>query len=148
MTTMTATILNHSYWNNNQSDLSFDFDDLFSSTYTFNHNNQYNDDSMSIKEEPKEISSLSSEVNILKNLFIKYLSFSIQIDQKPFQTSVINNPSKKIRLTNLKCAVCGAPATGYNFDQITCESCKAFFRRNALRDMVRILENSINYATI
>jgi hypothetical protein len=146
MTTMTATILNHSYWNNNQSDLSFDFDDLFSSTYTFNHNNQYNDDSMSIKEDHEETSL--SEVNILKNLFIKYLSFSIQIDQKPFQTSVINNPSKKIRLTNLKCAVCGAPATGYNFDQITCESCKAFFRRNALRDMVRILENSINYATI
>jgi hypothetical protein len=146
MTTMTATISNHSYWNNNQSDLSFDFDDLFSSTYTFNHNNQYNNDSMFIEEDHEETSS--SEVNNLKNLFIKYLSFSIQIDQKPFQTSVINNPSKKIRLTNLKCGVCDAPATGYNFDQITCESCKAFFRRNALRDMVRILKNSINYATI
>ena len=35
------------------------------------------------------------------------------------------------------CGVCGAPATGYNFDQITCQSCKIFFRRNALRDMVR-----------
>ncbi|CAF1310219.1 unnamed protein product [Didymodactylos carnosus] len=31
------------------------------------------------------------------------------------------------------CVVCLAPATGYNFDQITCESCKAFFRRNALK---------------
>ncbi len=38
--------------------------------------------------------------------------------------------------SNLICGVCGAPANGYNFDQITCESCKAFFRRNALRQMV------------
>ena len=37
---------------------------------------------------------------------------------------------------NFICAVCGAPAHGYNFDQITCESCKAFFRRNALRQTV------------
>ncbi|CAF1528317.1 unnamed protein product [Adineta ricciae] len=33
------------------------------------------------------------------------------------------------------CVVCGADAHGYNFDQITCESCKAFFRRNALKSM-------------
>ncbi|KAL3125341.1 hypothetical protein niasHT_001326 [Heterodera trifolii] len=32
-----------------------------------------------------------------------------------------------------KCRVCGDSATGYNFNVISCESCKAFFRRNALR---------------
>uniref|UniRef100_A0A915CVA8 Nuclear receptor domain-containing protein n=1 Tax=Ditylenchus dipsaci TaxID=166011 RepID=A0A915CVA8_9BILA len=32
-----------------------------------------------------------------------------------------------------KCLVCADRATGYNFNVITCESCKAFFRRNALR---------------
>ncbi|VEL17439.1 unnamed protein product [Protopolystoma xenopodis] len=31
------------------------------------------------------------------------------------------------------CIVCGEPASGYNFDRLTCESCKAFFRRNALK---------------
>uniref|UniRef100_A0AC35UC54 Nuclear hormone receptor HR96 n=1 Tax=Rhabditophanes sp. KR3021 TaxID=114890 RepID=A0AC35UC54_9BILA len=31
------------------------------------------------------------------------------------------------------CRVCGDHATGYNFNVISCESCKAFFRRNALR---------------
>uniref|UniRef100_A0A1I8JEC9 Nuclear receptor n=1 Tax=Macrostomum lignano TaxID=282301 RepID=A0A1I8JEC9_9PLAT len=30
------------------------------------------------------------------------------------------------------------PATGYNFDRLTCESCKAFFRRNALKSRERI----------
>ncbi|ESO86483.1 hypothetical protein LOTGIDRAFT_59139, partial [Lottia gigantea] len=31
------------------------------------------------------------------------------------------------------CGVCGDRALGYNFNAITCESCKAFFRRNALK---------------
>lgn len=30
------------------------------------------------------------------------------------------------------CAVCGDKALGHNFNALTCESCKAFFRRNAL----------------
>lgn len=34
------------------------------------------------------------------------------------------------------CKVCGDKALGYNFNAITCESCKAFFRRNALKDKV------------
>ncbi|CAG2109224.1 unnamed protein product, partial [Medioppia subpectinata] len=31
------------------------------------------------------------------------------------------------------CSVCGEKAIGYNFCAITCESCKAFFRRNATK---------------
>nr|CAD7461607.1 unnamed protein product [Timema tahoe] len=31
------------------------------------------------------------------------------------------------------CGVCGDRALGYNFNAISCESCKAFFRRNALK---------------
>jgi hypothetical protein len=41
--------------------------------------------------------------------------------------------SGAIRRANKVCRVCGAQALGYNFDAVTCESCKAFFRRNALR---------------
>jgi hypothetical protein len=31
------------------------------------------------------------------------------------------------------CHVCGDKALGYNFNAISCESCKAFFRRNAFK---------------
>ena len=37
------------------------------------------------------------------------------------------------------CGVCGDRALGYNFDAISCESCKAFFRRNAPKGLVSTL---------
>jgi hypothetical protein len=51
-------------------------------------------------------------------------------------TSTGNNGTKRQKDIS-PCYVCGAKAHGYNFDQITCESCKAFFRRNALKSMDR-----------
>ena len=36
------------------------------------------------------------------------------------------------------CGVCGDRALGFNFDAISCESCKAFFRRNAPKGLVSI----------
>ncbi len=38
---------------------------------------------------------------------------------------------------NKLCTVCGDKALGYNFNALTCESCKAFFRRNALKNKVQ-----------
>lgn len=37
------------------------------------------------------------------------------------------------------CGVCGDKALGFNFDAISCESCKAFFRRNAPKGLVSSL---------
>ncbi|CAF3530607.1 unnamed protein product [Rotaria sordida] len=49
-----------------------------------------------------------------------------------------NEYMKKPEKKNLQCTVCGARAFGYNFDRITCESCKAFFRRNALKNIMEL----------
>lgn len=38
----------------------------------------------------------------------------------------------KVKVDLKLCGVCGDKALGYNFNAVTCESCKAFFRRNAL----------------
>lgn len=46
---------------------------------------------------------------------------------------------KPTRDTTYKCAVCDDLALGYNFNAITCESCKAFFRRNSASVSVRLL---------
>ncbi|KAL8567915.1 hypothetical protein ACOMHN_059037 [Nucella lapillus] len=47
----------------------------------------------------------------------------------------ITSSSKRPRVKrNKTCGVCGDRALGYNFNAITCESCKAFFRRNAFKD--------------
>ncbi|XP_054162246.1 vitamin D3 receptor-like [Oppia nitens] len=37
------------------------------------------------------------------------------------------------RFKGKRCVICGDRAIGYNFNALTCESCKAFFRRNALK---------------
>jgi hypothetical protein len=44
--------------------------------------------------------------------------------------------SKRSLHTPLICQICGDIARGMNFDVITCMSCKAFFRRHALRSGV------------
>ena len=47
---------------------------------------------------------------------------------------------KRTRMKDEKiCGVCGDKALGYNFNAVTCESCKAFFRRNALKPKVNVV---------
>ena len=52
-----------------------------------------------------------------------------------------NMASKQTRKERVEkiCGVCGDRALSYNFDAITCESCKAFFRRNAPKNLVTII---------
>lgn len=54
------------------------------------------------------------------------------------QQRSMNNRRKN---EGLICSICQGPAHGYNFDAITCESCKAFFRRNALKSEVKQTTN-------
>ena len=78
------------------------------------------------------------------------------LQQQHRKRSYSNVNFRKRDRNDLICVVCLAPAMGmhesfsspqlsssshlgYNFDQITCESCKAFFRRNALNNEVKYL---------
>ena len=59
--------------------------------------------------------------------------------------SVVNGLSQKT------CRVCGDTALNMNFGAVSCESCKAFFRRNALKkkvnqnDKIRLASSSIEW---
>ncbi|CAH8469495.1 unnamed protein product [Schistosoma turkestanicum] len=46
-----------------------------------------------------------------------------------------NNNNNHIQSNEKKCKVCGDRAVNHNFGQLTCESCKAFFRRNAHKEL-------------
>ena len=63
--------------------------------------------------------------------------------------SKTNNNGSNLKTPGLICVVCGASANGYNFDRITCESCKAFFRRNAFRPLVSQYNlNTVNFSVM
>ena len=48
-------------------------------------------------------------------------------------TSEIPERKQPKLVANKTCLVCGDAALGKNFGAVSCESCKAFFRRNALK---------------
>lgn len=50
------------------------------------------------------------------------------------RTSSTTNAAGDKRTATKVCRVCGDKAYSYNFNVITCESCKAFFRRNANKE--------------
>uniref|UniRef100_A0A0N4ZS38 Nuclear receptor domain-containing protein n=1 Tax=Parastrongyloides trichosuri TaxID=131310 RepID=A0A0N4ZS38_PARTI len=58
-------------------------------------------------------------------------SFSSMTDSSS-QAST-SEESKRRSGVNKVCRICGDVAYSYNFNCVSCESCKAFFRRNALR---------------
>lgn len=65
--------------------------------------------------------SLSDEGSLSENLSCGGGKMKSKLSTKPGKDDKI-------------CAVCGDKALGCNFDAISCESCKAFFRRNAMKE--------------
>ncbi|CAF0803882.1 unnamed protein product [Didymodactylos carnosus] len=60
-------------------------------------------------------------------------TYTVDVQNRTTTTSTIK--SKK---GNFVCVVCGGKALGYNYDAITCGSCKSFFNRNALQSIDRL----------
>ncbi len=48
---------------------------------------------------------------------------------------------------NMICVICGNRAIGYNYDVLSCASCKAFFRRTADRNVVSFLLHLLFFGT-
>lgn len=65
---------------------------------------------------------------------------NLPINMKPHREEM--DEEHPVREANKICGVCGDRALGYNFNAVSCESCKAFFRRNALRKKVGLLKYS------
>ncbi|UJR14812.1 hypothetical protein I4U23_001799 [Adineta vaga] len=108
---MTTTILNHSDWDHILPFDELNYTDLFPALLDSAPHETYNQD---------HLSDVEQYIHLLKS------------DESHLQQT--HDSQIETLQCDLICRVCGAPATGYNFDQITCESCKAFFRRNALRE--------------
>jgi len=51
--------------------------------------------------------------------------------------------TRKRRKTDLTCVICNDKCSGYNFNVISCESCKSFFYRNASQKLVNEMKNSL-----
>ncbi|UJR26347.1 hypothetical protein I4U23_007680 [Adineta vaga] len=77
----------------------------------------------------KRVLRRANNLNESKKLDMDHDSYDSVKDTR--QQRGLNHVRKKIEA--LTCSVCESLAHGYNFDAITCESCKAFFRRNALK---------------
>ena len=63
-------------------------------------------------------------------------SYSIPLSVDGAAAGVGTSKSGRKTKEDKICGVCGDRALGYNFDAISCESCKAFFRRNAFKGVV------------
>jgi len=58
-----------------------------------------------------------------------------QINSNKLRKPVTTTPKIK------SCQVCGNPARFVNYGALTCQSCRAFFRRHGHRSKVRQIEN-------
>ena len=83
----------------------------------------------------------NSNASLFKSIILDSNGDNVELSQqnnKNTSPPVQSTNNKKTKNSSLTCVVCGSPANGYNFDAISCESCKAFFRRNALKNPVRL----------
>ncbi|CAF1389963.1 unnamed protein product [Adineta steineri] len=79
----------------------------------------------------------SNNVSLLEQIVLPSEGNNNKISNQ--QSTVQSSEKKnKPKSGSLICVVCGSSANSYNFGAITCESCKAFFRRNARKEFTTL----------
>lgn len=87
----------------------------------------------------------NGNASLFKSIILDSNGENVEVSHSPSSKDIPSTPAnKKTKSDVLTCVVCGSAAHGYNFDAISCESCKAFFRRNALKDSVGFLTNELH----
>ncbi|CAF0770518.1 unnamed protein product [Rotaria sp. Silwood1] len=80
----------------------------------------------------------SSNLSLIKSVIIESKDNDNEFPNSSLREKKQMSNQRKSKHDSLTCVVCGSLAFGYNFDAITCESCKAFFRRNALKKLTTL----------
>lgn len=81
-----------------------------------------------------DVPPLASPTNNMRSA----LNTKSELNQNWNTDKICKVSCKKMNKKQKFLQVCGDRAVGYNFGIVSCESCKAFFRRNASREHVRI----------
>lgn len=92
---------------------------------------------------------ITSDEDVIRHFVLNHDKDTHIIDMKDNNTISLNclsdstkthNLSKSTKTrkksTDLSCTICGDRAIGYNYAVLSCASCKAFFHRNGLEDVV------------
>ncbi|KAK2153755.1 hypothetical protein LSH36_287g03022 [Paralvinella palmiformis] len=80
---------------------------------------------LALREHPDEYTFISDTSPVDQANVVHSTSAELQLERR------YKNKPQKDKI----CLVCGDKALGYNFNAVSCESCKAFFRRNAFKEI-------------
>lgn len=109
------------------------------STNSFPFGAQMNQQQLQLHLELQQQLDKSKKLNEDDYEYYDEEEYEDEVDEEDKVNMTSGSANAKRAKGELICVVCGAAANGYNFDAITCESCKAFFRRNAFRPLVSYL---------
>ncbi|CAF1095278.1 unnamed protein product [Rotaria sordida] len=110
----------------------------------FSLNKTHNNTLIIDLDNEKQISSISKNNSINLSVLAQLSELNSSSDHvyKRVLNSSDNNPSKPVKIprrsTDLICTICGDRAVGFNYDALSCASCKAFFRRNAHQPLEKL----------
>lgn len=91
----------------------------------------------------KKLIFVTSDEDLVRQISLKKTKNTHIIDLDTGKQIIPTNSSKPIKTskktTNSICIICGDHAIGYNYDVLSCASCKAFFHRYAHEKLVEFI---------